>query len=135
MDFKTGVGVVVRGTQYSDFMAFPQSPLVIYVDVDETLVRNYGTKRIVMPTVIRHVRQLFEAGAILYCWSSGGAAYAQSSAEECGIANCFQAFLPKPQVLIDDQQIGDWRSLLQIHPASCEGSTVETYRTVLFGDK
>ena len=115
-------------------MADSQSPLVIYVDVDETLIRNYGTKRIAMPAVIRHVRQLFEAGAHLYCWSSGGAAYAESSAAECGIADCFQAFLPKPQVLIDDQQIGDWRSLLQIHPTSCSGSTVESYRTVLFGD-
>ena len=114
-------------------MGLSQSPLVIYVDVDETLIRSYGRKRIAMPSVIRHVRQLFEAGATLYCWSSGGAAYAQSSAEECGIADCFRAFLPKPQVLIDDQRICDWRTLLEIHPASCSGSTVETYRTALFG--
>ncbi len=112
-------------------MPIPQWPLVIYVDVDETLIRNYGTKRIVMPAVIVHIRQLFEAGANLYCWSSGGAAYAKSSAEECGLADCFQAFLPKPQVLIDDQRISDWRSLLQIHPASCQESSVQTYRAAL----
>jgi len=115
-------------------MPIPQLPLVIDVDVDETLIRNYGTKRIIMPAVIGHVRQLFETGANLYCWSSGGAAYAKSSAEECGIADCFQAFLPKPQVLIDDQRIGDWRHLLQIHPASCQESSVKTYRAALDGN-
>lgn len=50
---------------------------VVYVDVDETLVRNYGRSRIPIPSVIAHVRQLFENGAELYCWSSGGAAYAR----------------------------------------------------------
>lgn len=34
--------------------------------------------------------------------SSGGSAYAQRSAEELGIVDCFTAFLPKPQLLIDD---------------------------------
>jgi hypothetical protein len=33
-------------------------PLVIYVDVDETLVRNYGTSRIPIPRVIEQVRLL-----------------------------------------------------------------------------
>ncbi len=50
-------------------------PLYIYVDVDETLVRNYGAKRIPMPSVIKHVKNLHEQGAVLYCWSSGGADY------------------------------------------------------------
>ena len=36
--------------------------LYIYVDVDETLVRNYGTKRIPMPNVIAHVKKLHEQG-------------------------------------------------------------------------
>jgi len=45
-------------------------PFYIYVDVDETFVRNYGTKRIPMPKVIEHVKELKEQGAIMYCWSS-----------------------------------------------------------------
>ena len=91
-------------------------PVVIYVDVDETLIRNYGQSRIPMPQVIRHVRELFEQGAELYCWSSGGGNYARQSAEECKIADCFIAFLPKPQVILDDQNFPDWRKLKYVHP-------------------
>ena len=91
---------------------------VVYVDVDETLVRNYGRSRIPIPAVIAHVRQLFESGAELYCWSSGGAAYARESAREVGLEDCFTAFLPKPQVMIDDQPVSDWRKLVYIHPNS-----------------
>ena len=79
------------------------------LDVDDIFVRNVGTKRIAMPATIRHVRALKEQGATLYCWSSGGADYARDSAREFGIEECFVAFLPKPQILIDDQNIGDWR--------------------------
>ena len=96
-----------------------QLPLVIYVDVDDTFVRSYGTKRIPMPTVIGHIRTLHEQGAELYCWSSGGAAYARQSAEEFGLADCFMAFLPKPDVLLDDQNVADRRRLRQMHPNEC----------------
>lgn len=95
---------------------------IIYVDVDDTFVRSAGTKRIPMPATIRHIRALKEQGAQMYCWSSGGAEYAQPSARECGIEDCFVAFLPKPQLLIDDQNIGDWRDLKWVHPASCDNA-------------
>lgn len=94
--------------------------MVIYVDVDDTFVRSYGTKRIPIPSVIGTIRQLYAQGEALYCWSSGGAEYAHASAEEFGIADCFQAFLPKPDVLLDDQMIADWRRLRQVHPNECE---------------
>ena len=48
----------------------------MFVDVDETFVRNYSTKRIPIPDVIEHIRLLKAQGAILFCWSSGGAEYA-----------------------------------------------------------
>ena len=96
----------------------------IYVDVDDTFVRSVGSKRIPVPTVIKQIRKLAGDGAILYCWSSGGAKYAQASAEEFGIANCFVYFLPKPNVLLDDQNINDWRNLKQIHPNECENLDV-----------
>ena len=95
-------------------------PLVVYVDVDDTFVRSYGTKRIPIPAVIGHIRSLHELGATLYCWSSGEAEYARASAEEFGIANCFQVFLPKPDVLLDDQAIAYWRRLRQVHPNECD---------------
>jgi hypothetical protein len=59
-----------------------KNPTIIYVDVDDTLMRTFGSKRIPMTPVVNHVRQLKAEGATLYCWSSGGAEYAQSSAQD-----------------------------------------------------
>lgn len=106
-------------------------PLIVYVDVDDTLVRSFGTKRIPIPTVIQHVQALHEQGAVLYCWSSGGAEYARMSAEELGVTDCFVAFLPKPQVMLDDQPINEWRRFLHMHPSNCRTQTLEEYRHLL----
>jgi len=103
----------------------------IFVDVDDTFVRSYGTKRIPITATINHLKNLKKDGAILFCWSSGGADYAQQSAEEFGIANLFTAFLPKPQILIDDQSIQNWKKLLQVHPLSCSNKTLENYQSEL----
>lgn len=108
-------------------------PLYIYVDVDETLLRNFGTKQIPMLNVVEHVKKLYEQGAILYCWSSGGANYARESAQKLGIDQCFVAFLPKPQVLIDDLKLANWRTLEEIHPNSCNSYSLNDYRRLLFG--
>lgn len=101
--------------------------VVIYVDVDDTFVRSYGTKRMPMPNVIQHIRDLHQQGAALYCWSSGGADHARESAEEFGLADCFTAFLPKPDVLLDDQNVADWRRLRQVHPNEC-GTLIDALR-------
>lgn len=101
--------------------------MVIYVDVDDTFVRSYGTTRIPIPAVISHIRALHEQGAELYCWSSGGADYARASAAEFGLVDCFTAFLPKPDVLLDDQNVADWRRLRQVHPNEC-GALVDAVR-------
>jgi hypothetical protein len=103
-------------------------PLVAFVDVDDTLVRSIGSKRIPLPNVVRHVRELFEQGVELYLWSTGGAEYARNTAQELGIESCFRAFLPKPHVIIDDQSVEDWRDLLQVQPSSCTGETAAGYR-------
>jgi len=100
---------------------------VIYIDVDDTLVRSVGTKRIPIPRVVEHVRALFDAGAMLYCWSTGGADYARATADELGIADCFAGFLPKPNVLVDDQSVADWRSCIEVGPQEAAGSTVADY--------
>ncbi|HYF66315.1 MAG TPA: hypothetical protein VD886_26025 [Herpetosiphonaceae bacterium] len=106
-------------------------PLIVYVDVDDTLVRSAGAARIPMPGAIGHVRRLKAQGAELYCWSSGGADYARSSAEELGLADCFVAFLPKPHILLDDQPVGEWRRLAQIHPSGCAGHSLDDYRRMI----
>ena len=81
---------------------------VIYIDVDDTFVRSFGTKRIPMIGVIDKIKMLKTQGAKLYCWSSGGAEYARNSAHEFGIDDCFDGFLPKPTILIDDIKISKW---------------------------
>lgn len=105
-----------------------EKPFYIFIDVDDTFVRTAGTKRVPMPAVIQHIRSLKEQGAVLYCWSSGGADYARQSADEFGIADCFIGFLPKPNVLLDDQDIKEWRYLRCVHPTECAGKTLEDYQ-------
>lgn len=89
---------------------------VVYFDVDDTLVRTAGTKRIPIVSVVDRVRSLHASGVILYLWSSGGAEYARATATELGVAHCFTAFLSKPTHIVDDQHISEWRDLIHLHP-------------------
>jgi hypothetical protein len=73
-----------------------------------------------MPNVVSRARELHEAGAVLYLWSSGGAEYAEKSAAELGISNCFAAFLPKPDAYLDDQAVSDWRFCKHVLPSNAE---------------
>lgn len=111
------------------------TPLIIYVDVDDTLIRSAGSKRIPVSGMVDHVRSLSAAGAELYCWSSGGGEYAREVATELAIAECFVAFLPKPHVLIDDQNVSAWRRLVQVHPGRCSSLTVDRYRRAVTGEE
>lgn len=102
-------------------------PKVIFVDVDDTLVRTFGSKRIPISSVVDHVRALHDAGFQLYCWSSGGADYARESAAELGLAHCFLAFLPKPHVMIDDQHPKDWTTTTWIHTNEAGSRSPDDY--------
>src|SRR5262249_11262339 len=104
--------------------------LVVYVDVDDTLIRTAGTKRMPIPSVVAHVKELAKADAELYCWSTVGAEYARAAARELGIEALFVAFLPKPNVLIDDQDIGTWKRFTVVHPLGVL-DTVEAYLAML----
>ena len=94
-------------------------PVVVYVDVDDTLVRWAGTKRLPVGDVARRLRNWAAEGAVLYCWSRGGADYARRIAADLGLADLFVAFLPKPQILLDDEPIAAWSDLREIHPLNC----------------
>lgn len=107
--------------------------LVVYVDVDDTLMRSSGTKRIPISSAVQHVRELHEAGVQLYLWSSGGADYARDTATDLGIAGCFVAFLPKPHVVLDDQHPSEWRRFLHVHPFQVSGQSAEQYAVATFG--
>jgi cation transport ATPase len=99
-------------------LAVGPQKLIVFVDVDDTLVRSIGSKRIPMPRVVERVKRLRQEGATLYLWSTGGAVYAQESAQELGILDCFAGFLPKPNLIIDDQAVADWRSCKHEYPMS-----------------
>ena len=87
----------------------PDQPLVVYIDVDDTLIRSAGTKVMPVPAVVEHARELAKSGATVYCWSTAGADYARRTAQGLGIEDCFVGFLPKPNVLIDDQEPNAWK--------------------------
>ena len=89
---------------------------IVFVDVDDTLVRSAGSKRIPMSSVVERVAALEAAGATLYCWSTGGAEYARQVARELGLERCFVAFLPKPTIMLDDQPPAEWRLCRHVHP-------------------
>jgi hypothetical protein len=108
--------------------------VVAYVDIDDTLIRSFGSKRIPMTEMVRQVQELHRDGVQLYAWSSGGGEYARTSAQELGIENCFQAFLPKPNVIIDDQAPAEWRRLIHVPPAAAVSKTAAQYVSKLFGD-
>jgi hypothetical protein len=99
--------------------------LVVYVDVDDTLLRSAGTKTMPMPRVLEHVKGLADSGAELYCWSAAGAEYARSTAHKLGIEHCFVSFLPKPNVAIDDQEFSAWKRFAVVHPLNAVSKTVD----------
>ncbi len=101
------------------------TPVVIFVDVDDTLVRSAGSKRFPMRSMIERVLELHGAGMRLYCWSSGGAGYAHRSAVELGLADCFVGFLSKPDLLIDDQPSVPGKTLACLHPNEAASMSVE----------
>jgi hydroxymethylpyrimidine pyrophosphatase-like HAD family hydrolase len=92
------------------------APRVVFVDVDDTLIRSVGTKRIPMPRVVAYVRSLHSTGCVLYLWSTGGADYARQSAQELGLLECFNGYLPKPNLMIDDQPVPEWTACEHLYP-------------------
>ena len=94
------------------------NPKIVFIDVDDTLVRSVGAKRIPMPGVVAAIRQLHSEHVQLYLWSSGGGEYARASAVELGLQDCFVAFLPKPHSYIDDQPVQEWRFCKHVYPQS-----------------
>jgi hypothetical protein len=85
-------------------------PLVVYVDVDDTLIRTSGSKRIPVSGVV------------------------ESVAVGLGIAELFAGFLPKPQVLVDDRALAQWNRLIEIHPSECGQWNAEDYQRAVAGD-
>ena len=91
-------------------------PKTVFVDVDDTLLRSAGRVRIPIPAAVEAVKRLAAEGATLYLWSSGGADYAREAARFLQLEHCFAAFLPKPDVYIDDMAVGECRFCRHVLP-------------------
>lgn len=94
----------------------PAAVKAIYVDVDATLIRTSGAKQIPIVRAVEYVKRKHMEGYALYLWSRGGADYARGVAETLGIAELFQAFLPKPDVVFDDRTEQFLEHCTFIHP-------------------
>lgn len=105
----------------------------VFIDVDLTLVDHQG---VLLPNVAEAMQILHDGGCHLFLWSTGGADYCRRTAERAGVEHLFEAFLPKPDIYVDDmpstifngllfdvQRQGDWLPLAQkivrenVHPA------------------
>ena len=71
----------------------------VYVDVDLTVVDHVGQ---LLPQAVEGLLTLREAGCRLFLWSTCGADYCRQIAERYEMTPLFDAFLPKPDIYIDD---------------------------------
>ena len=103
--------------------------VVVYVDVDDTLVRSFGSKQFPNTLLVERVRLLLRDPSVTaYCWSSGGAEYAEKVARDLDLHLLFAGFLPKPNLMIDDQPPEAWRDLLVLHPNEATHTDAEAVR-------
>lgn len=98
-----------------------------------TQIRSAGTKVLPVRAVVEHVKDLAQSGATVYCWSTVGAEYARRTAQMLGIEHCFVGFLPKPNLLIDDQEPTAWKCFAVVHPLNVSGGSVDKYRKLVEG--
>ena len=103
-------------------MARRMKNVAVYVDVDLTLVDEHQRLK---PNAWEGLLTLREAGCRLFLWSTNGADYCRQIAERHELAPLFEAFLPKPDVYVDDmpstflngllfdvaEHTGDWQAL------------------------
>jgi len=71
----------------------------IFVDVDLTLV---DASRNLLPGVAEALARLKDKGCHLFLWSTNGAEYAKKVATLHGLADLFEGFAAKPDIIIDD---------------------------------
>jgi hypothetical protein len=93
----------------------------IFVDVDLTLV---DAQQVILPGALDAMKVLYDAGCHLFLWSTGGCAYCRQIAERHGIAHLFEAFLPKPDIYIDDMPASIFNGLLFDASGDQEGGTL-----------
>ncbi|MEW6306742.1 MAG: hypothetical protein AB1705_25020 [Verrucomicrobiota bacterium] len=73
--------------------------VTIYVDVDLTLVDPQGR---LLDGAPEGLRMLKARNCRLYLWSTAGAEYARAVAMRYQLADMFEGFASKPDIIIDD---------------------------------
>lgn len=71
----------------------------VFVDVDLTLV---DMNQRLLPGAKEALERLKATGCHLFLWSTGGAEYARKIAMAYGLADLFEGFAAKPDIIIDD---------------------------------
>lgn len=84
-----------------------------------------------MTPVNERIRALHAESALLCARSSGGADYARSTADELDLADCFVAYLPKPDVFVDDVRVEAWRNTVQLHPNEVAHRSLDDLRALV----
>jgi hypothetical protein len=67
-------------------------------------------------------------------WSAAGTEYARSTAQRLGIERCFVGFLPKPHVVIDDQEPASWKRFTVVHPMGASSKSLDEYWKLVEAD-
>lgn len=96
---------------------------IVYIDIDDTLIRSFGSKQIPITHSISHLKKLFNNGFEIYLWSSGGEEYCKNVAKNLGIYEYIKSFLPKPNVYIDDQKFDEWKLCKHYYPGEVDKMT------------
>ena len=71
----------------------------VFVDVDLTLVDAQGR---LLPGAREALQRLRDAGCHLFLWSSVGIDYARKVASLHAVADLFEGYASKPDIIIDD---------------------------------
>jgi len=71
----------------------------VFVDVDLTLIDANGK---LLPGATEALARLKAEGCHLFLWSTNGADYARKVATLHGLADFFEGFTAKPDIIIDD---------------------------------
>jgi phosphoglycolate phosphatase-like HAD superfamily hydrolase len=71
----------------------------VFVDVDLTLVDAQGR---ILEGAREALQRLSNEGCHLFLWSSVGVDYARKVADLHGVADLFEGFASKPDIIIDD---------------------------------
>ena len=95
----------------------------VFIDVDLTLVDANSN---LLPGARDGLKRLKEEGCHLFLWSSCGMDYCRKIANPHGLADSFEGFCAKPDIVIDDmpstcvtpflysvQQAGSWQVLAE----------------------